>query len=173
MPKKYFFSDETFVSIQELGYVLRQNEIRLADLISRSSVMHFKDSPDIGFPAIILMNMGKQSRNKKRKEWVKKSPDEVISSGPIRIERYGRFIRFSNNSTDEQHAAFLKETAEAHKQIISDLAKEVPALQEMIKKHDPIELMHRAAYQLLPLFKKYKSESEFSPEESYYLPTVE
>jgi hypothetical protein len=65
--------------------------------------------------------------------------------------------------------------ATAHKEVIPELAKEVAALQALIQKYDPIEIMHRAAHMLLPLFLKYHSESEneFTGEESYFLPTVE
>lgn len=118
--------------------------------------------------------MGRKSRGKKhRKEWARKSPDEVFSRGPIKIARYGRYIRFSNNSTVEQHAAFLERVKEANKEIIKDLEHEVSILQSMVKKYDPVELMHRATYMLLPLFTKYGSENEYEPNESYYLPTVE
>lgn len=118
--------------------------------------------------------MGKKSKRKKRKkEWVKKAPDEVISHGPLRIERYGRFTRLLNISTPEEHAAFLKRSREVNKEILNDLETEVLVLQDLVKEYDPVELMHRAAYMLLPLFMKYKSEYDFGPDESYYLPTVE
>jgi hypothetical protein len=61
----------------------------------------------------------------------------------------------------------------ANKEIISELEKEVSTLQVLIQKYDPIEIMHRAAHMLLPLFLKYHSEYEFTSEESYFLPTVE
>lgn len=118
--------------------------------------------------------MSKRSRSKKRKkEWVRKTPDDVIARGPIRVERYGRHIRFSNNSTPEQHAAFLECTKEVNKQVLIDLERELAALQVLIPKYDPVELLHRAAYMLMPLFMKYRSEGEFEGEESYFLPTVE
>jgi hypothetical protein len=117
--------------------------------------------------------MGKKSRKKFRKDWVTASPDEIISHGPLRIERYGRFISFSNRSTPEEHKAFLKRSEEVNKSLLSQLEVEVPALQSLIQKYDPVELLHRAAYMLLPLFMKYRSENELEPKESYYLPTVE
>lgn len=118
--------------------------------------------------------MGKKSRTKKhKKEWIRKSPDEIFSNGPFLIERYGRHIRFSNNSTPEQHAAFLDYAKEANKQVLIDRERELAVLQALISKYDPVELLHRAAYMLMPLFMKYRSEGEFQGEESYFLPTVE
>lgn len=119
--------------------------------------------------------MGKYNRRRRRgKEWVKaKDPDDVLSYGPIRIARYGRFIHFLNTSTPEEHAAFLKKTAAANKEVKAELAREVASLQTVIQEYDPVEIMHRAVYMLLPLFLKYDSENEYTAGESYFLPTVE
>jgi hypothetical protein len=118
--------------------------------------------------------MGKQSRRKKKnKQWVKRRPDEVISAGTLRIERYGRFIRYSNNATPKEHAANLQRAAEANKRVLTELAVEVPLLQNMVGRFDAVELMHRAAYMLLPLFLKHKSEYEFAADEVHSLPAVE
>jgi len=116
---------------------------------------------------------GKNQKRNHKQKWVRKTPDEVISGGPIRIERYGRHIRYSNNSTPEQHAAFLEHTKEVNKQVLVDLERELVVLQDLIGKYDPVELLHRAAYMLIPLFMKYRSEGEFQTDESYFLPTVE
>ena len=71
-----------------------------------------------------MTSMGRKSRGKKhKKEWVRKTPDEVISRGPIRVERYGRYIRFSNTSTPKQHVAFLERTKEVDKQVLEDLER--------------------------------------------------
>lgn len=118
--------------------------------------------------------MGRKNRRRNHKQkWVRKTPDEVISDGPIRIERYGRHIRYSNNSTPEQHAAFLEHTKEVNRQILVDLERELTVLQGLVGKYDPVELLHRAAYMLIPLFMRYRSESEFQADESYFLPAVE
>ena len=118
--------------------------------------------------------MGKKSRRKKRtKEWIKVKPDEVFNYGPLQIERYGRFVRFSNISTSKEHDDFLKNSKKQNKKILEDLEKKVVVLQKLISKYDPVEIMHRASYMLLPLFIKYKSENEFASEETNYLPTVE
>jgi hypothetical protein len=118
--------------------------------------------------------MGKKSRQKKqKKDWVRKTPDEVISDGPIRIERYGKYIRYSNTSSPEEHAAFLERSKELNKKVLTDLERELAILQGLVSKYDPVQLMHRAAYMLLPLLIKYRSEGEFESDESYFLPTVE
>lgn len=118
--------------------------------------------------------MRRKSHGKKhKKKWIGKAPDEVIAHGPLRVERYGRYIRFSNTSTPEQHEAFLENTKEVNKQILVDLERELVVLQGFVRKYDPVELMHRAAYMLMPLFMKYRSEGEFQADESYFLPTVE
>ena len=118
--------------------------------------------------------MGKKSQIKKgRKKWIRITPDEVFSYGTLRIERCGRHVLFSNTSTSEGHAVFLERAKKANKEILEDLEKEVAVLQNLVNKYDPVELMHRATYMLLPLFIKYKSENEFTAEEVYYLPTVE
>jgi hypothetical protein len=116
----------------------------------------------------------KKRRKKKRKQRVKaKGPDQVVNYGPVRIARYGRLVQFSNLSTPEEHAAFLKEMAVAHKEIILELTKEVALLQALIEKYDPIEIMHRAAYMVLPLFLEYNSGSEYTGKQSDFLPAVE
>lgn len=119
--------------------------------------------------------MSKKNRHKKRgNEWVKlREPDEVFGHGPFKIARYGRFIQFSNTSTPEEHAGFLRAMTAEHQKIRLELEQKVAYLQTLIQKYDPIEIMHRAAYMLLPLFLKYHSEYEFTHEESCCLPTVE
>ncbi len=90
--------------------------------------------------------MSRKSRRKKyRKGPVKKTPDEVIAQGPLRIERYGRYIRLSNTSTPEEHAAFLERTQEVHKEVVIELERELAILQDYVGEYDPIELMRRAA----------------------------
>jgi hypothetical protein len=118
--------------------------------------------------------MGKKSRAKRHhKEWIRKKPDEVVSYGSLRIERYGKFVQFVNDSTPEEQAAFLERSKEANKKIFQELEKDVPALQKLLKKYDPVEVMHMAVYVLLPLLIKYKSESEYEHEEVNVLPTLE
>ena len=120
--------------------------------------------------------MGKKNKVKKRtrkNKWFKAKPAEVINYGPLQIERYGRFIRFSNKATPKEQAAIMEHFKEQNKKTLEELEIDVPILQDLIKKYDPVALMHRATYMLLPLFMKYISENEYSHEESYYLPTVE
>jgi hypothetical protein len=119
--------------------------------------------------------MGKKSRRKrtKRQKWGKRAPDDVIAYGPLRIERYGRRIRWSNSSTPEQHAALLKRFREGNREVLRDIELDLGTLQALVSRYDPVELLHRAAYTLLPLFLEYRSENEFPLEESYFLPTVE
>ncbi|MHB0978161.1 MAG: YecA family protein [Minisyncoccota bacterium] len=57
--------------------------------------------------------------------------------------------------------------------MLAELQRELAVLQALVAKYDALELMHRAAYMLLPLFMKYRSENEFLGEEAYFLPTVE
>lgn len=102
-----------------------------------------------------------------------KKPNEVLSFGPLKIIRNGRYIHILNTATPKEHAAFLKKMETAHREVISELEKEVAKLQTLIQKYDSIEIMHRAAYMLLPLFLTYHSESEFTGEESNFLPIVE
>ena len=118
--------------------------------------------------------MGKKRSGKNsKKQWVRRRPDDVFVRGPIRLERYGRFVRITNTSTPEEHADFLKHSAVANTQILDDLRRELANLQTLIASYDALELMHRAAYMLLPLLMKYRSENEYSGEESLVLPTIE
>lgn len=118
--------------------------------------------------------MAHKGRNRTRKnKWLKKSPDEVFVNGPFRLERYGKYTRYVNTLTDRQHAEFRNHITETHKRVVIDLEREVLLLQGVIQECDPLELMHRAVYKLLPLFTKYRSENEYSSEESYFLPAAE
>jgi len=117
--------------------------------------------------------MGKKSRGKKNKKMIRMPVDEVLQYGPLRIERCGRFVRFSNNSSPEQHAEILRLMAEENKKVLSEFPGEVAKLQSLITKHDPVELMYRAAYMVLPLFMKYSFENEYGSEETRYLPALE
>src|SRR6266567_202020 len=102
--------------------------------------------------------MGKTSRGKQaRAKRVRWTPDEVISQGPIRIARFGRHVMLENTMTQEEHREFVRRTAEAHEEIRRKLAAQVAALQDEVGKYDPVALLHRAAYMLLPLFLKYRS----------------
>ncbi|MFZ5501795.1 MAG: hypothetical protein ACOY58_07810, partial [Candidatus Micrarchaeota archaeon] len=100
-------------------------------------------------------------------------PDEIFSYGPLQIARYGRFVHLFNRSTPEEHAAHLKNQERVHKEVISELLEKIEKLQTLIQQYDPIEIMHRATYELLPLLLKYRSEHEFTTEESWVLPTLE
>lgn len=125
-------------------------------------------------PGEAVSAMGKKRRGKKpKKRWVRKRPDDVFVRGPIRIERYGRFVRMVNMSTPEQHAANLEALAAENTQILADLRRELATLQDLIGSYDGLELMHRAAYMLLPLLVKYRSENEYPSEDTLVLPTVE
>jgi hypothetical protein len=53
------------------------------------------------------------------------------------------------------------------------LEREVVRLQALVGKYDAIDIMHRAAYKIIPLFMNYTSENEFSGEEARALPCVE
>lgn len=117
--------------------------------------------------------MGKKSRGKKNKKMIRMPVDEVLQYGPLRIERCGRFVRFSNNSSPEQHAEILRLSAEENKKVLLEFPGEVARLQSLITKHDPVELMHRATYMVLPLFMKYSFENEYGSEETRYLPALE
>jgi hypothetical protein len=119
--------------------------------------------------------MGKKSRNKKGRDkpFVQAVPDELISMGPVRLERFGRFIRYSNRATPEQHAEMLEWAKKTNQETIQELETQIPALQQLIQQYDPVELMHRATYMLIPLFMQHTSESEYRAGESFYLPTVE
>jgi SEC-C motif len=118
--------------------------------------------------------MGKKNRRSlKREKWRKVKPDETFSFGPFRITRYGRFVTYENFATPNQHAAFLKHVDEVHKDTIRNLGVQIAELQAAVSKYDPIELMHRAVYMVLPLFLQYYSENQYESEETYFLPAVE
>jgi SEC-C motif len=111
------------------------------------------------------------SRKRGKREAIKL--DETVRVGTMRIERFGRFVSLVNDATPEQHAEFLRRMSEQHGQIVSELSAELSRLQLSLQKYDPIEVMHRAAYELLPLFTKYYSENQFESDEVYALPGVE
>jgi hypothetical protein len=67
----------------------------------------------------------------------------------------------------------LERTKEVHREILIELEHEIAILQSSVGKYDPVELMHRAAYELLPLLLKYRSENEFEADESLSLPAIE
>jgi len=118
--------------------------------------------------------MGKANRrNRKRLTESRNPPDDVFSHGPIQVERFGRFIRSRNVSTPEQHSDFLRELKENHKAIEGDLEREVAALQKLVMRYDPVEVMHRSTYMVLTLFIKYRSENEYVGDENYSLPALE
>ncbi|MEF8699273.1 MAG: SEC-C metal-binding domain-containing protein [Candidatus Accumulibacter sp. UW20] len=116
----------------------------------------------------------KQNKQSKRKrKWTRLKPDEVIRGGPLSIARYGRFIQFSNHATTEEHNAFRATVAAENPKILANLARKISDIQDRIAKYDPVELMHRAAYEIMPLFLKHQSESEYSSEEARVLPGIE
>jgi SEC-C motif len=115
----------------------------------------------------------KKLKYRKRGKKGRSVPDDAFEWGPVRIERFGRYIRYRNTATPEQHAAYLKALDGVHKELVKELEKEVLILQKAVQRHDPVKLMHRAAYMLLPLFATHASEYEYSFEESHYLPIVE
>src|SRR5437868_5154263 len=116
--------------------------------------------------------MAKKKRGKKAKT-VRLKADEVFERGPLRIERFGRFIRMQNTASDAEHAEFLKRAHALGKETIKEIEAAVLALQALVAEYDPLELMHRAAYVLLEVFMGGPSESELSSDESFFLPTAE
>jgi SEC-C motif len=118
--------------------------------------------------------VGKASRNKKQQaKWVHRAADEVFSSGPLTIERFGNLVRYSNNATREQHAELLSRATTANKELHKDLSDELTTLQGLLKHYDPVQMLHRAAYMLLPVLIKHRSENEYTSEEAFFLPAVE
>jgi hypothetical protein len=117
--------------------------------------------------------MGKKRKKNKPHKWIRPAPDEVATFGPFSIIRYGRNVVLSNQSTPEEQRAFLARSAEANTKVHAELAAKIGELQDLIRNYDPVLLMHRATYVLLPLFMKYRSENEYSHEESLVLPGVE
>ena len=114
----------------------------------------------------------KKKRNRKNHS-AKSKRYQVMNFGPIQIEQVGRFVRFSNNSTPEQQKAFIRRLEQMHPKIVKDLEVEVLKLQSFVRQYNPIELMHRAAHMVLPLFMNYRSENEFASNESQFLPALE
>jgi len=95
--------------------------------------------------------MGRTSRRKQaRAKQVRRTPDQVISQGPITIARFGRHVMLANTMTPDEHREFLRRTAEAYEEIRRKLAAQVAALQDEVRKYDPVALLHRAAYMLPP-----------------------
>jgi len=56
----------------------------------------------------------------------------------------------ANTMTPDEHREFLRRTAEAYEEIRRKLAAQVAALQDEVRKYDPVALLHRAAYMLPP-----------------------
>lgn len=92
--------------------------------------------------------MGKKRRKNKPRKWVRPTPDDVATFGPFSILRYGRNVVLSNQSTPEEHQAFLAHSAEANTRIHAELAAKIGKLQDLIRNYAPVLLMHRAAYVL-------------------------
>src|SRR5437016_6224753 len=116
--------------------------------------------------------MRKKRRSRKAKT-IRLKADDVFERGPLRVERFGRFIRMQNTASPEEHAEFLKRANTLGKKTLNDLEGDVLALQSLVARYDPLELMHRAAYVLLQVFMGGPSESELSSDESFFLPAVE
>lgn len=118
--------------------------------------------------------MGKNSRRKRdRRTWVRKTPDETWSRGPLRFERYGRYVHLTNTATPEEHHELLNQMKEAHKTCFENLSRDVVDLQKLLSKYAPLAVMERAAHTLVPLFLKYESESQFQGDEAYFLAASE
>ncbi len=118
--------------------------------------------------------MSEKSRRKRdRAKFKKVQVDETFEFGPLRIERFGKYIRFQNNATDKQQAAILARMGVAHGEVFAELQHEVSALQSLLQRYDPIAIMERAAYVLMPLFLKYFSENQFEGDEANALPAAE
>lgn len=115
-------------------------------------------------------------RNKRRshvEKWEKVKPDESFTFGPLRVSRHGKYVHLENRATPEEHVAMLARMKDAHKATITDLETSIASLQAEIQVYDPIELMHRAAYMLIPLLLKYYSENQYETSESLALPAAE
>jgi hypothetical protein len=118
------------------------------------------------------VNMSKKKR-KHLKKWVKVQPDEEIKIGPVSLKRFGKNILIENMATPHQHAEMLKNMDKAHGEILKSLEGEILILQGLIQRYEALEIMNRAAYELLPLLMKYKSENDFPANEAYFISAVE
>lgn len=117
--------------------------------------------------------MGRKNKDKQPKDWVKRKPDESLCFGPIRIDRYGRYIHFSNTMTFEEHKILLSKMKITHSDISMEISIKIEELQKAIAQYNPIDLLHRAAYEVLPLYIRYESESDYQPAEGSNLTTLE
>ncbi len=118
--------------------------------------------------------MGKNSRKKNNKnKRIKLKPDEIFSTGPLSIARFGKHVILQNNSTPEQHKAFLEMGKKHSVNVLTDLEKTISELQGIVGTYNPLDIMEKAVYMVLPLFMKYRSEADFTSDESLFLPSVE
>ncbi len=80
--------------------------------------------------------MGKKRRKQKSaSKWIHPKPDDVVTFGSLSIVRYGRHVLLSNQSTAEEHQAFLARSAEANKRIHAELGEKISKLQDMIRNY--------------------------------------
>ena len=96
--------------------------------------------------------MGKNSRKKNNKnKRIKLKPDEIFSTGPLSIARFGKHVILQNNSTPEQHKAFLEMGKKHSVNVLTDLEKTISELQGIVGTYNPLDIMEKAVYMVLPL----------------------
>jgi hypothetical protein len=122
-----------------------------------------------------MNEMGKKSKAKKfrKNKSDDNKPDEVYTNGPLSIARFGKNLVFTNKMTDNEHKEVLERAKHLHKETFDDLKTKIADLQDAISTYDPLMIMYHASNVILPTLFKHKSEADFSPEETRFLPALE
>ncbi len=102
--------------------------------------------------------------SKKRRKHKLIRADDVLEFGPFRISRLGRFIRWENRATENQHAAIMERFSEAYPRTCSEIDSLVLQIVDVVSSFDPLPLLHRAYWEYLTHNAGIASEVELKSE---------
>jgi len=85
--------------------------------------------------------MSKKQKRKRKQKKQKKKPDEVYASGPMRLERYGRFVLMQNRATEEQNEQFKKNAKAQYPEICNEIDERIASIRRLIGQLDPLRLL--------------------------------
>jgi hypothetical protein len=108
---------------------------------------------------------GRKSRRATVEDGGPSAPDDRLLFGGIRIERFGKLIRFVSERTDQEQAEFEHRLAERYPNLVGQIQARVDRIRELVVSCEPLELMHRCYWGFVQSMLGKKAESECSPED--------
>ncbi|MGZ0079556.1 YecA family protein [Methylomonas sp. YC3] len=100
-------------------------------------------------------------------------PDEIFSSGPIQIARYGKNVVFSSNWVKGQHEKMQQELARQYPAVVKEIDELVDSIVSVVQRQPAEQLLHRAWTNRLMSCQHIEVEADVGMEDAHAMRMVD